>query len=60
MRAIVDGVARDHEADRGDVQAGRLIGIGVADIDRDDLVAFKVEPPQRKSKPSPGICANVR
>ena len=43
MRSIVDGVARDHQADRGHVQAGRVVGIGVADIDRDDLVAFKVE-----------------
>ena len=43
MRAIVDGVARDHETDRGHVQAGRVVGIGVADIDRDDLVVFKVE-----------------
>jgi hypothetical protein len=41
MRAIVDGVARDHEIDRGYVQAGRVIGIGVADVD--GLVAFKVE-----------------
>ena len=43
MRAIVDGVACDHEADRGHVQAGGLIGIGVADINRDDFVAFKGE-----------------
>ena len=43
MRAVVDGVARDHEANRGHVQAGRVIGIGVADIDRNDLVTFKVE-----------------
>ena len=43
MRAIVDGVARDHEANRGHVQACGVIGIGVADIDWDDLVAFKVE-----------------
>jgi hypothetical protein len=27
MRAIVDGVSRDHEADRGHVQAGRVIGV---------------------------------
>ena len=43
MRAVVDGVARDNEADRGHVEAGRVIGIGMADIDRDDLVTFKVE-----------------
>jgi hypothetical protein len=45
VRAVVDGVARDHEADRGQVEAGGVVGIGVADIDRDDLATFKVERP---------------
>ena len=45
MRAVVDGVARDHETDRGQVEAGGVVGIGVADIDRDNLVTFKIERP---------------
>ena len=45
MRAVVDGVACDDETDRGDVKAGSVIGIRVADIDGDDCIAFETEGP---------------
>ena len=45
MRAVVDGVARDYEADRGHVEAGGVVGVGVAYINRDNLVTFKVKRP---------------
>jgi hypothetical protein len=45
MRAVVDGVARDHETDRGQVEAGGVVGISVADIDRNNLVTLKVKRP---------------
>jgi hypothetical protein len=45
MRGIVDGVASNHEADRGHVETRGVVGIGVADIDWDNLVTFKVECP---------------
>jgi hypothetical protein len=45
MRAVVDGVVRDHGTDRGHVEAGGVVGIGVANINRDNLVTFKVKRP---------------
>ena len=33
MRAVVDGIARDHEADRGHVEAGGVVRIGVAELE---------------------------
>jgi hypothetical protein len=43
MRAVVDGVARDDEANRWHMKACGVIGIGVPDIQGNDRVAFKTE-----------------
>jgi hypothetical protein len=43
MRAIVDGVASDDEADRWHVTARCVIGVGVSNVHGDNRVAFNVE-----------------
>jgi hypothetical protein len=43
MSAVVDGITCDDESDRWHVETGGVIGVGMADIDRNDLVAFKLE-----------------
>lgn len=59
MRAVVDGIARDHEADRRHVKAGGVVSIGVANIDRDNLVTFKVECRVIQSFGGNEICRNL-
>ena len=39
----VHGVTGDHEADRRDVQCGGAVGIGVAEVDRHQVLAFEWE-----------------
>ena len=41
MCGVVDSYACDNESDRWHMEAGRVIGIGMPDIDSDDIVAFK-------------------
>ena len=48
MRAIVDGVASDHETNARHMEAGGVVGICVAKIDRDKLVTFKVKRPSNQ------------
>ena len=43
MNVVVGGVAGDDEADVGGVQAARLVGVGVAELDRDELVALELD-----------------
>ena len=45
MRAIVDGVACDDETNRGDVKAGGVICICVADIHSVDRISFEAQGP---------------
>ena len=43
VNVVVGGVAGDDEADVGDVQAARLVGVGVAEFDHDEFVALEVD-----------------
>jgi hypothetical protein len=43
VNVVVGGVAGDDEADVGGVQAARLVGVGVAELDHDKLVALEVD-----------------
>src|SRR5216683_1483002 len=38
---VVGGVPGDHQADRRDVQNGRVVGVGVADLNGNQLVALE-------------------
>src|SRR5216683_3146328 len=41
--AVIGDVSGNNQADRGNVQNGRVVGIGMADFDGDQFVAFKLE-----------------
>lgn len=43
MDLVVDDVTGDDQADRRDVQSRGAVGAGVAQIDRDQLLAFQAE-----------------
>ena len=44
MYAVVGGVAGDDQADGGHVQHRGVVGVGMSDFDRDQLLAFQVNP----------------
>jgi hypothetical protein len=43
MSGVVDGITCDDQGDRRHLETIGVIGIGMADIDRDNLVALKFE-----------------
>ena len=43
MDVVVGGVSGDHETDLRHVQAGRLVGIGVPKLHRDQLVSLQLD-----------------
>jgi hypothetical protein len=45
---VVDGVSGNHQADLGHVQAGRVVGVGVPQLHRHQVVALQLERVIRK------------
>ena len=43
MDVIVGGVARNHESDRRDVQAGRVLGVGMTQFHSDQFMSFEID-----------------
>ena len=43
MHTVVNDITRDDEPDRRDVQNGRVVCVGVADLDRNQALAFQLQ-----------------
>ncbi len=43
MHPVVDDVARDEQADLGDVQHRRVVGVGVPGVDRNQCGTLSIE-----------------
>src|SRR5467141_13094 len=42
VNVIVGGIAGNHEPDRGDIQTGRLIRVGMAEFHSDQFLPFQI------------------
>ena len=43
MHVVIRGVAGDDEADAAGMQAARVVGVGVAELDHGELVTLEVD-----------------